>query len=264
MADDSKVIVTAAQVNALLRVRYAHPEWALCFEVANATGTHGSRYADAVAMCLYPSRGLTIHGFEVKVSKQDFMSEISKPDKSVPVQQYCDQWWLVAPAHAVDETVIPKTWGWLRVDKGKLFPAKKAVDLDAKPIDRKFMAALVRRASQVEDGEIKVLVEKRVEELRAYDRQHVENEIKRRTKDIDDAKEQLRKLRERIGEDDWRYLDREDVARAVKFVRESGIIGTYNSVETLLKTLKGAVSKIEKASEKVHGKQETLNLEAAE
>lgn len=264
MSKDDKVIVTSSEVNALLRTRYAHPEWALCFEVANATGAHGSRYADAVAMCLYPSRGLTIHGFEVKVSKSDFMREIEKPDKSVAVQQYCDQWWLVAPAHAVDETLIPKTWGWLRVDKGKLFPAKKAADLDAKPIDRKFMAALVRRANEVDHREVDVLVEKKIEVLRENDRKHLENEIKRRTRDIDDAKEQLKKLRERIGEDDWRYLDRDEVARAVKFVRAAGVLGTYNSVETLLKNLRGAVTKIERAGETVFGKQGKLDLEAAE
>lgn len=227
MAHDGKVIVNSSEVKALLRTRYAHPEWALCFEVANATGTHGHRYADAVAMCLYPSRGLVLHGFEVKVSKQDFMSEIKNPDKSVAVQQYCDQWWLVAPAHAVDESLIPKTWGWLRVDKDKLYPAKRAPDLDPKPIDRKFMAAMVRRSSQADDGEIQVLVNQRVEALREHDRKHVETEIKRRTKDIDDAKEQLRQLRERIGEDDWRYLDRDEVARAVKFVRAAGVLGTY-------------------------------------
>ncbi len=38
------------EVYAALRERFAAPEWAIFFEVANGTGHHGRRYADAVAM----------------------------------------------------------------------------------------------------------------------------------------------------------------------------------------------------------------------
>ena len=58
---------SAADIHAALRLRYAQPEWAIMFEVANGTGAAQRRYADAIAMNLFPSRGLCVHGFEVKV-----------------------------------------------------------------------------------------------------------------------------------------------------------------------------------------------------
>ena len=55
---------TSDDAKAALRLRCRPPEWALFFEVADSTGLAGhGRYLDAVAMNLYPSRGLELHGF---------------------------------------------------------------------------------------------------------------------------------------------------------------------------------------------------------
>ena len=35
----------------------------------------GGRYADAIAMNLWPSRGLAVHGFEIKISRGDWQRE---------------------------------------------------------------------------------------------------------------------------------------------------------------------------------------------
>jgi hypothetical protein len=79
---------TAAEVRAALMNRYCAPEWATFFEVANSTGGGAVRSADAVAMSLYPSRGLRLHGFEIKVSRSDWLHELKQPDKSVAVQRF--------------------------------------------------------------------------------------------------------------------------------------------------------------------------------
>jgi hypothetical protein len=68
-------IGASASMEGLLAARYCAPAWAIFYEVANATGANGSRYADAVAMSLYPSRGLELHGFEVKKSRWDWVRE---------------------------------------------------------------------------------------------------------------------------------------------------------------------------------------------
>src|SRR3546814_15144887 len=75
--------MNTAQINAALRARFCAPEWALLFNVGNATGATQRRWADAVAMNLYPSRGLELPGFDVKASRSDWLLEPKQPDKSV-------------------------------------------------------------------------------------------------------------------------------------------------------------------------------------
>src|SRR3546814_12925642 len=95
--------MNTAQINAALRARFCAPGWALLFNVGNATGATQRRWADAVAMNLYPSRGLELHGFAVKASRSDWLSELKQPDKSAPVQKLCDRSWVVAPPGVVNE-----------------------------------------------------------------------------------------------------------------------------------------------------------------
>lgn len=244
---------TSEDVRALLRVRYSHPEWATCFEVANATGTNARRYADAVAMNLFPSRGLALHGFEIKTSKSDFTNEVRNPDKSVAVQQYCDHWWVVAPAHAMDEALLPVTWGWLRVDRGKLVQVRAAPKLDAKPITRAFMAALVRRANEVDASEVSAKARLEVEKMRAQDQQRIDAEVKRRSAKADEAIKLLADLKAKIGEDDWRYLGVDEVARAVKYVRRCGVAGSYAGIDSLRRTLESMIKRIAEADVVVNG-----------
>lgn len=240
-------MTTSNEVRALLRKRYQHPEWALMFEVANGTGIEGKSYADAVAMNLYPSRGLAIHGFEIKVSKQDFMREIEKPDKSVPVQQFCDHWWLVAPAKAVDESLLPKAWGWLRVDGDRLVQAKAAPDLEAKPLSRAFIAAMVRRQNAADAAEVDKLVRVRVDALREDERKRTEREIEMRTREAQSAIDKLADLKKRIGNDRWDSLNADEIAQAVKIVRKAGVLGTYDGIESVRNTIKAALRSIDEA-----------------
>lgn len=138
-----------ADIHARLRLKYPAKEYALFHEVRNATGWQARpRYADAIAMGLWPSRGLQLEGFEVKVDRSDWISELRKPEKADAIARYCDLWWLVTPEHGVahlDE--IPVAWGWL-VPSGKTFKvAKPAVPNKApETIDREFMASVFRAA----------------------------------------------------------------------------------------------------------------------
>jgi hypothetical protein len=192
------------------------------------------------------------------------MSEIKNPEKSVAVQQYCDHWWLVAPASAVDETLIPKTWGWLRVDDNRLFCVKQAPELEAKPIERSFMAAMVRRANDVDAAEVKALVDKQVAAYREQDREQIRREIDARTRDAKAAIEWKEDLKKRIGEDGYDWMEAEEVARAIKMVRAAGLSKTYHGVRKLEQELKTACTRLSKAISLVTGEQTELQLEAAE
>jgi hypothetical protein len=103
-------------------------------------------------MNLWPSRGLSVHGFEVKVSRSDWLSELRNPAKSASIQQFCDYWWLVVgDKDIVQPGELPDTWGLLTVEgkeKKRLVCRKVAPKLEAQPLDRTFIASMMRRAAE--------------------------------------------------------------------------------------------------------------------
>lgn len=146
-------MTTSADIREALRIRYPKPEWAIFFEVANATGGGKVRYADAVAMNLFPSRGLALHGFEIKVSRSDWLNELKQPTKSEPVQKYCDFWWIVTPKDIVKADELPPTWGLMEYKGSKLFSVRPAPKLAAEPMTRAFAACMIRRAGELDEGQ---------------------------------------------------------------------------------------------------------------
>ena len=141
---------TEADVAKVLHVRYSSPEWAFLTRVRNQTGfSRDVRTADAVAMNLYPSRGMEINGFEIKVSRSDVMHELMQPDKSAEIQQFCHKWWLVVSDPKIVEGLqIPITWGVIEVSKGKCKIMKTAPDLKPKMMTREFIASLFRNVCE--------------------------------------------------------------------------------------------------------------------
>lgn len=130
-----------------LRRRYTGQEWAFFENVPNATGSLQTRTADAVAMALWPSLDHAIHGFELKVSRGDWLRELKQPNKATEVQRYCDHWWLVAGDDSVSPHShdLPSTWGHLVMRHGNLVIARQAPLLTPAPISRGFFAALARK-----------------------------------------------------------------------------------------------------------------------
>lgn len=135
-----------------LRERYPLNEYALLEEVGNATGFRTQRHADAVAMGLWPSRGMEILGFEIKVDRRDWIRELKQPEKADVVAGYCDRWWIVATPDVVVPAELPPTWGLLEFAGKGLRIVKDAPKLEAKAPDRGFIAAMLRRAAEQSPG----------------------------------------------------------------------------------------------------------------
>lgn len=136
----------------LLKQRYPAPAWALFFEVADGTGLRRGRSADALAMSVWPSRGLELIGHELKSSRSDWLRELKNPAKAESICRYCDRWWIVA---ASDDVVrageLPPAWGLLVAGGGKLKPAVPAPQLSPVAIDKTFLAAVLRCAAAPAD-----------------------------------------------------------------------------------------------------------------
>lgn len=142
--------MTYGALMAALLERYPKREYAVLSEVRDATGWSGKgRTADLLALSLWPSRGLVLHGFEIKSYRGDWKREQGAPEKADAIAQFCDYWWLAltdAKIARLDE--VPATWGVLAPDdKGKLAVVKQADRMQPQPWTRGFMASMFRKLS---------------------------------------------------------------------------------------------------------------------
>lgn len=143
----------APALQQLIAKRYPAPEYAAFFEVGSSPNAGPSRIADAVIMGLWPSRGHYLIGFEIKTSRQDFVREMKTPEKAERIAPYCDFWYMVVSGmNVVGDDTIPQNWGLLVAsERGdrlvEVKSAEKTASVLLKPIDRKFMASLLRKAN---------------------------------------------------------------------------------------------------------------------
>ncbi|MHB1297272.1 MAG: hypothetical protein ACYC0B_01985 [Gemmatimonadaceae bacterium] len=117
--------MSAARLRELLAVRYAMPEWHLEEEV-----TFLGRRLDAVAFGLWKGGGRAYRtiGFELKVSRADWLRELSQLEKAAGWMAAVDQFVIVAPKEMIPPSELPVGWGLLecteRQLRVKVHPAK--------------------------------------------------------------------------------------------------------------------------------------------
>lgn len=143
--------MTAARLYESIEATHSPPEWCVFSEVVVST-LRGERRADAVALNLWPSRGMTIRAFEIKVDKRDLDRELKNPEKAEAIARFADEFWLVTPDGLVpDLDALPPTWG-LMVPGPKggltLRVAKKAERLSPQEPTKKLLVSLVRAAHE--------------------------------------------------------------------------------------------------------------------
>lgn len=237
-------------IKAALKVRYPLPEWAVYFNVANGTGGNQRRWADAVAFNCYPSRGLGIIGFEIKVSRSDWLRELAQPDKSVAVQQYCDYWYVVAPPDIVRAGELPPTWGLIEHKGERLYTKTEAPKLtDTKPISRAFMVAVLRNAAQADESQINVLIEARIKSIREKNQEHINSEVQHRTRRHDNVVKKLEEIKASTGIDLTDWSPNEQNIAAIKFSLAAELGSRYRSISKVCGMLDAASKQLRKGFE---------------
>lgn len=157
------VKVDEAHLTALLRrihgedSRQGGPNaWAFIPQVRNEAGANATRTLDAIAIGLWPSRGLEAIGYEIKCSRSDVVAELRNPAKSEAFIPYLDRFYLVtATDKMIDLEELPESWGWMSATGGqasrlktiKIAPKRAAEDV--LPMSRGMIAALTRQAGVV-------------------------------------------------------------------------------------------------------------------
>lgn len=186
-----------ADLYQLLKVRYQAPEWTILPQVANGTGfsRNQRRYADAIGVSTFPSRGLSIAGFEIKVTRSDWLNERKNPQKAEDMAKYCHEWWLVVPdKEMVPLDELPPRWGLLAVS-GKFLKAVRKAEYNKTPtpIDMPLLAALCRRLSDERELLLRTTVPRA--DLRKEIDEGVKQELEFQARDrsrLEEANEQLK------------------------------------------------------------------------
>jgi len=159
--------VKESDIFAALASRHPAPEWAYLPQVRTRTGysrTFGSdldseRYLDAFAMNCYRGKGYRRVGYEIKVSRSDWLRELEDPRKRAQGYFLCHEFWFaLAPGvYKPDDEWSLQTPRRLRLENpldgcgvievaedGALKIVRKAVSHDAWPMPDTFVASLMR------------------------------------------------------------------------------------------------------------------------
>ncbi len=163
MSNKTRPPLCETQVTERLRTKYSNG-YAFFDHVRNSTGhARTVRTADALALGLWPSRGLELHGFEIKSHRSDLLRELKNPAKADEIARYCDYWWIVTGSPKVAKPgELPKPWGLMIPHGSGLKIAKPAELLEPQPLSRGLVAAIVRRLRETEDmRDLKVRAEER-------------------------------------------------------------------------------------------------------
>ena len=219
----------AGDIRAALRRYFAPPDCAIVFEVAQSTGAGAHRHLDAVAMELWPSRGLALHGIEIKCNFHDWIREKRNPEKAEQVARFCDLFWVAAPAGLVPIADLPMAWGLLEVGQdGTTKASKAALPTDATPVGRPFLAAMLRAAGRsLCADEMDSMLETRMRELEAGFEARVKVQAEYLSGVRNDNRDNWRKLVEALGHDPSRFWEQENLIAAIKAVMTAGVAATY-------------------------------------
>lgn len=232
--------MTAGDICNALRERYKQPEWALFFEVGNGTGGNCRRHADALAMNMYPSRGLSIIGFEIKVSRSDLKRELETPDKAEEIARFCNEWWLVVPEGLIKEDdLIPATWGVLECKDGQIIRTKKkATQLEPIPVTKQFMAAILRSSNKVDDNALNAVKNEACKEYYKNLEEDVKSRVDIETRRLREIVKNYEEFERLTGENFRGYTDVEGMAERWKMAKNlETLYGKHGQIRSILRQM---------------------------
>lgn len=241
----------------VLRNRFPATEYALLTEVSDAPGHSRSRSCDFVAVNMFPSRGLSITGLELKSKRTDWLKEKKNPSKQESIFRYCDYFYLLTDEEGVaklDE--IPEAWGWLHIKGNRVLTMKEAPKQDRSwDISRDFVCCLLKRATTklIHPSEIEDKINEAIEKHDANSgasKAYLKKEVERYEKMIED-------FQEASGIHIDNYQGGKRIGEAVKVVLNGDIKAWENRLMSLQSTAEDISDKIKSQIQKF--KNEQLN-----
>ncbi len=228
-------------------------EWAFMEQVGKNISATYNRWADAIAVGLWKSRGHEIIGFEIKVSRADWLKELKHPDKAHGVGKYCHSWYLVVGDESiVKDGELPMNWGLMVPHTKNNLKIKVPATRNKKPepINIGFMCAILRRAMQQCLPEKRLQAEFKRGHSEGYDigKNSAQRELEYKEKQITGLEKRIEDFEKEAGfsiNESWKKP--EEVGKVLKMILE-GNYGSYVSrledMQTRLKNM-GKVMKDE-------------------
>ena len=233
-----------------LAKRYPSPAYILLPQVRNGVGfKRKARTADAVAVSVWPSRGLTLTGIEIKVTRSDWLRELAKPTKAEALQTYCHYWYVAAPPGVVELGELPETWGLIQL-ASRNRELKKAPKTKPAPPDILLLASILRKASEVmvPAAGMSERIEERATVMAAQ-------RIRGIARERDHLRGQIERFEEAAGIKipEW---GGGNIGEAVRVLQEIGVAPCRRMVEELNVQLKYCTQRLDKALEVVNQTEE--------
>jgi hypothetical protein len=125
------------------------PRFVVAVQVHNGAGFSYGRRLDLVVFDTWPSKGLYLHGIEIKCTKSDLRRELQDTAKFAEFSAYLDKFSIAAPPDIVDLKLLPPKWGlYCPTPEGTLRARRKPLMLHQEgkrdTLDRSVAAAFVR------------------------------------------------------------------------------------------------------------------------
>ena len=243
--DEPATKLSTPALGDLLRAKYPRDRYALFFDVPDAVGLDQRRRIDALAFGIWQSVGREIQGFELKVSRSDWLRELKQVNKADPFIAICDRFWLVTADSSIakiDE--VPACWGWMSATANGLRVQRPASKLPGvgNAIPRNFLIGVLRRMQDdlIGSPEVRTEIQRQVNEATS----RLDDRIKYKTRDAESKvaalQEKIDKFREQSGIDlnDWRMGN---VGKIVKHLQLLGFGDGLNHVPELLEGQENAL-----------------------
>lgn len=251
---------TTAQVNQLLWNKYTdRGEYVLLFDVPNIVGHRQERRCDAVALGMWQQNGRLIHGFEIKVSRSDWLREVRDVGKADPFIEQCDRWWLVTGDLSVAKPEeIPEAWGWMNATKTGLRIQRPAKSLPQHEtlMKRLWAFALIRRAADRNDpasSEFQAALEKQRAEIERRAEERIKSEIARSAPAFELLRAQVDEFEKASGMklNDWRLGNVGKLARKLTAIGADGYLSFQSQLDIQIRELEDLLKRTREAREAV-------------
>lgn len=237
---------TTGDVNQMLWNKFTEKgEHVFLFDVPNVVGLRQERRCDGVAIGMWESTGRLIQGFEVKVSRSDWLREVKDVTKADHFIEQCERWWLVTGDISVAKPEeIPEAWGWMNATKTGLRIQRPARQLREKEphIKRGWAFALIRRAAERGDinaPEVQAILRKHREENDRSAKEKIEREIARSAPKLFELQKKVDEFEKASGMklDDWRLGNVGKLARHIHAISEDKYSGYTKLLQGQLRAL---------------------------
>lgn len=218
--------MTARDIEKLIAATYPSPEYATFIEVRNSVGFASKvRSADAMVMSLWPSRGIYMHGYEIKVSKSDWNRELANPAKAEEIAQFCKFWSVVCPDGLIDPDSVPPNWGLVYAKDRKLKTVKYPKEMEHRPPTWALFASLCRDVTEqwLPASVVDERVAQQVKEIDERRKKHEPLEMRNLRESLDNLNSRVKAFEDASGVQLDRYSEyfNREIGAAVKLLRGS-------------------------------------------